>query len=181
MAIVREKKVHLWASWNYEKEEAYLDRVSGEGLHLEKAGAVRSTFVRDGSVRYVYRLDYQTGITPREKKEEYVALYRDAGWEYVSSYGAMWHYFRRPREPGETPSLYSDKESLAAHYRKTQAVMTLVNLLLLLFLNLGLWFPAGGVRWGIAVPMLTGYSLLFGLLGYGFVKMGRKAKTLSSS
>ncbi|MDG0794827.1 DUF2812 domain-containing protein [Cohnella ginsengisoli] len=35
---------------------------------------------------------------------EYIELYRDMGWEYVNSYSGIWHYFRRPWEPGETPT-----------------------------------------------------------------------------
>ncbi|RKP47980.1 DUF2812 domain-containing protein [Cohnella endophytica] len=176
----REKRVHLFFSWNYEQEEERLNELSLQGWHFEKAGAIKGTFVQDKTIRYTYRLDYQTGLKA-EKKEEYVELYRDAGWEYVNSYGAMWHYYRRPWEPGDQPRLYSDRESLAALYmriQKVMAVMLLVNFVIL-SANLMNWLRwLGEKHVGFIIPVIAIYLLVFGLLGYGVVKMGKKAKAV---
>lgn len=43
-------------SWNYEKEERWLNEQSARGLHMTKGGAFRSEFERDGTVRYTYGL-----------------------------------------------------------------------------------------------------------------------------
>lgn len=62
MEAQMEKRTRITLSWNYEKEEQWLNEMSEQGLHLTKAGAIRSTFTRDPSVRYTYGLDYQHGL-----------------------------------------------------------------------------------------------------------------------
>ncbi|KHF32686.1 hypothetical protein CM49_05065 [Paenibacillus sp. P1XP2] len=54
-----EKRFRFTTSWNYEKEEEWLNELSAQGLHLKKAGTFHSLFTRNPSVRYTYRLDYQ--------------------------------------------------------------------------------------------------------------------------
>lgn len=102
------------------------------------------------------------------------------GWAYVSSFSGVWHYFRRPWEPGETPKLYTDRESLVEHYKKIKRVMAAM-----LFANLVILFAnfanivsrlEASMRWGITVPLLAIYAILFALLGYGIVKMNKKIK-----
>ncbi|MDG0809303.1 DUF2812 domain-containing protein [Cohnella rhizosphaerae] len=79
-------------------------------------------------------------------------MYRDMGWAYVSSFSGVWHYFRRPWEPGETPKLYTDRESLVEHYKKIKRVMAAM-----LFANLVILFAnfanivsrlEASMRWG---------------------------------
>lgn len=175
------KKRHAWMSWDYEKEERWLNELSAQGFHLVKGGAFRSEFERDETVRYAYGIDYQGGLTKKNGKlDEYIELYRDMGWEYVSTTSGIWHFFRRPWEPGETPKLYTDRDSLVEHYKKIQRVLTVV-----LFANLAILFANsvnifslldGSMRWGITGPLIAIYAILFTLLGYGIAKMNRKIK-----
>lgn len=168
-------------SWDYEKEERWLNELSAQGLHLTKGGAFSSEFERDETVRYTYGLDYQGGLTKKNGKlDEYIELYRELGWEYVCTTSGIWHFFRRPWEPGETPKLYTDRESLVEHYKKIQRVMTavlLANVVILLANSTNIFIRLdGGLRWGITVPLLAIYAILFALLGYGIAKMNRKIK-----
>ncbi|MFD2329199.1 DUF2812 domain-containing protein [Cohnella sp. GCM10020058] len=176
-----EKKRHAWMSWDYEKEERWLNELSAQGLHLTKGGAFSSEFERDETARYTYGLDYQGGLTKKNGKlDEYIELYRDVGWEYVSTTSGIWHYFRRPWEPGETPKLYTDRESLVEHYKKIQRVMAVVLLanLAIVFANFTNIFSRlhGAMRWGVGVPVIFIYASLFALLGYGIAKMNKKIK-----
>lgn len=176
-----EKRTRLTFSWNYEKEEQWLNEMSEKGLHLTKAGAIRSTFNRDQSVRYTYGLDYQLGLKNEESFQEYIQLYKDAGWEYVTSYGAMWHYFRRIWKPGETPRLYTDVSSLCGQYKKIQrilALMMLVNLIILTANMTNLFSHSVHRFWGIIFPALIIYLLLFAVMGYGYLKLGKKIKKM---
>ncbi|MEK0315517.1 DUF2812 domain-containing protein [Cohnella sp. 56] len=178
-----EKRWHSWMSWDYEKEERWLNELSAGGLHMTKGGAFRSEFERDDTVRYTYGLDYQGGLTKKNGKlDEYIELYREIGWEYVSTYAGIWHFFRRPWEPGETPKLYTDRESLVGHYRKIQRLM-----IVMLLLNAGIFCINmtnivsridGAVRWGITGPLLVIYVGLFTLLGYGIMKIKGKIKKI---
>lgn len=174
------KRYHISMSWNYEKEEAWLNEMSEQGFHFQKAGLMKSTFVRDESSRYTYRLDYQTGNPKDAEFQNYIALYQDAGWEYVSSYGSMWHYFRRVWQPGEQLKLYTDRDSLVAQYKKIQrlmGIMLLINLGVLLA-NTANLIRLFNYQWGVAVPVLVIYVIILGLLGYGYMKMDKKIKKL---
>ncbi|GLX70328.1 DUF2812 domain-containing protein [Paenibacillus glycanilyticus] len=177
------KRRRLIMSWNYEKEEQWLNDLSREGLHFKKAGKFSSSFfARDESVRYTYRLDYQTGQARGSAKfQEYVDLYQGAGWEYVSSYGSLWHYFRREWQPGEEPQLYTDRESLIQFYKRLQRVMgimLLANLVLMLtnMINLRSFFTDR--LWAVGVPLIVLYLCLFAVLGYGLWRMQKKVKGL---
>jgi len=163
-------------SWNYENEEAWLNEMSEQGFHFQKASMISSTFIRDSSIRYTYRLDYQTGSQKDGKFQDYVHLYQDAGWEYVSSYGNMWHYFRRVWQPGEPPELYTDRDSLVAHYKKIQRMMGIMLLVSLgiLLTNTGNLIRLIHYRWWLVVPVFAIFMIIFGLLGYGYAKMGNK-------
>ncbi|THF83688.1 DUF2812 domain-containing protein [Cohnella fermenti] len=175
MTTAKEKRYRLSLSWEHEKEEEWLNARSAEGLHFKKLSLVKYTFDRDPSVRYTYRLDYQGGFGKTMSKEEYIELYRDAGWEYVSSYGAMWHYFRRPYEEGEEAQLlYTDSESLAGLYKRVQAmiaVMFFMNLFFMVFNTI-----RGGV---LGYSLLVLYVFLFAVLGTGYFRLGKKIKRIS--
>ncbi|SFT28150.1 DUF2812 domain-containing protein [Paenibacillus sp. BC26] len=177
-----EKKYRLNLSWDYENEEKWMNEQSARGLHLRKPGFLSSTFVRDEAVRYTYCLDYQAGLTKKNGKlQEYIELYRDAGWEYVTSYGGIWHYFRKEWEPGEVPRLYSDRDSLAAHYKKIQSMMGVMLLLNigLCAINMANLLPRGHQFWGVVFPLAAIYIFLFALLLVGYLKMGSKINKLT--
>ncbi|WP_217592573.1 DUF2812 domain-containing protein [Cohnella sp. GbtcB17] len=178
-----EKRWHAWMSWDYEKEERWLNELSARGLHLTRGSAFRSEFERDETVRYTYGIDYQGGLTKKNGKlEEYIELYRDMGWEYVNAYSGIWHYFRRPWEPGETPRLYTDRESLTEHYKKLQRMLLIVLLMNVVIVAANfrsiLFLADDEVRWGLAVPVLAIYAILFVLLGYGAAQMNRRIKKI---
>lgn len=113
-----------------------------------------------------------------ERLQEYKDLYEDAGWEYVSSYKGAWHYFRTEWESGDLPKLYTDTESLTEHYKKIQRVigiLMLTNVIIFSTNMVNVLNHYSGV-WGIILPVACIYVLLFGLLGYGYVKTGKKIK-----
>lgn len=177
-----ERKHRLWFSWQYEQEERWLNELSRQGLHWKRGGVIRSEFERDASVRYTYRLDYQLGLG-KEKRQEYLELYRDAGWEFAGNCTQAWYYFRREWRPDEDAQLYTDRESLVTHYmrlRRMITVMLLLNLLVMCLNGISLLPRANERLWGIVVPVLAIYALLFLLLGIGIVQINRKLKTISS-
>nr|WP_219639005.1 DUF2812 domain-containing protein [Cohnella sp. CFH 77786] len=180
MEVRSERKYRLNLSWDYDKEEAWLNELSSQGLHLKKAGFLSGAFSRDESARYTYSLDYQPGFLKHGKLQEYIDLYQDAGWEYVCTYGGIWHYFRRAWQPGETPRLYTDMASLVTHYRKIQRMMGIM-----LLLNMGIFLMnmmnllLRNNLWTIVIPVVGIYVLLLGLFLYGYVKMGRKISKLT--
>jgi Protein of unknown function (DUF2812). len=171
MTTGKEKRYRLSLSWEHEKEEDWLNERSAEGLHFEKINFIKYTFERDSSVRYTYRLDYQGGLNNKEKKQEYIDLYKDAGWEYVCSYGAMWHYFRKEWREGENPQLYTDRESLIALYKRIQSLIAVLFLCNLGIMSFNLSRP-GPIR----IVILAIYAFIFFVLGLSYVKFNKKIK-----
>lgn len=135
----RVRSYKVYAAWEYEKEEKALDKASKEGLQLIKGGCFHSEFKRDNSVRYIYQLDYNTGIKDFER---YKDVFKEQGWEYINSTFNGWHYFRKPYKENMEESemkIYTDTESLNEMQNRwlrvmqvlagTYAVMTIVYLI----------------------------------------------------
>jgi hypothetical protein len=177
-----ETRVRIWPSWDYEKEEQWLDNLSAQGLHLAKAYPFWTTFSKDQSTRYVHRLDHQPGLGKKDQFRDYINLYADVGWAYKGSCMGMWHYFRRPWQAGAAPELYTDRTSLKQHYQRIQrlmggALLANVPITLLNVSNLRLAATHGMATFPRSVVVLE--ALLVVLLGYGCVRMSRKIKALA--
>ncbi|MBE9913963.1 DUF2812 domain-containing protein [Paenibacillus donghaensis] len=181
MKELLEKRYRLTLVWNYEEEEQWINELSEQGLHLKQAGTVKCMFKRDTSVRYSYCLDYQPGLSRSDGMQEYLDLYQDAGWEYVTSYKGIWHYFRREWQPDTVQRLYTDRESLAGQYKKIQRVLGwlfILNVVIFFAMMMNLLFRLHGMLWlwGVIIPVSVLYLILFVLLGYGYLKTGKKIR-----
>ncbi len=176
------RRLDLWWVWNYEREQQRLDKASAAGLHLVRPGKLWSFYNRDDSTRYVYRLDYQTGLRTAAARRDYLNLYQDAGWTHIGSW-MNWRYFRREWSPVAVTEIYTDKESLKAQYNRIRTVLGVVFLaeMPILFVNAVNTAtaprqhisPASGA---VAVGLLLA---AIGLLGYGFIAMTRKIRRLN--
>lgn len=101
--------------WQDSRESGWLEEQSRRGWHLASYGFLVYTFVKGEPKDYIYRFDLAP--TGRTQREDYLRLFRDAGWEHVASCGG-WEYFRA--QPGTTMSseIYTDRESRTAKYRR---------------------------------------------------------------
>jgi len=107
-------------AWNDEKEERWLSEQARSGWHLKEVRGFGYTLERAAPAEVAYRLDFHRG--PREDRQEYLTLFRDAGWEALGSRG-HWYYFRRAVVDGKVPEIYTDPESRIAKYRQVMALM----------------------------------------------------------
>ncbi|GAB4481619.1 MAG: DUF2812 domain-containing protein [Anaerolineae bacterium] len=105
----------FWA-WQDEQEEVWLREMANQGWHLSSVRLPGIYRFRRGEPRDVaYRLDFTT--ERKEKYQEYLQLFRDAGWEHVGKMGS-WQYFRKAAAAGEEPQIYTDPESKIQKYRR---------------------------------------------------------------
>ena len=105
----------FWA-WQDEAEEAWLGEMSKKGYHLVSAGVPGIYEFDTGEPKdYVYRLDFQT--FHKKDREEYLQLFRDAGWQHLGQMGS-WQYFRKETKQGEAEEIYTDKESKTDKYKR---------------------------------------------------------------
>jgi hypothetical protein len=109
----------FWA-WQEERETAWLEEMSRAGWHLEAFSFGWYRFGRGEPREYLYRLDFDPGA--RKRRDEYLGIFRDAGWEHVLCWGS-WYYFRAERGKAFSDELYTDRESRIAKYRRLLAVV----------------------------------------------------------
>ena len=121
----------FWA-WQDEAEEAWLRGMSQQGWHLSSVGIPTVYDFESGEpADIVYRLDYRS--PSKMDKEDYLQLFRDAGWEYVGEMSG-WYYFRKGAQPGEELEIYTDAESKISKYQRLLAFLAI--LMLPLFMTL---------------------------------------------
>lgn len=116
---------------NYEKEEAWLNKMAAQGFALENFVLGRYTFKRSQPGEYIYRLELLANRIRSPESVAYLEFMEDAGVEMVSSYGP-WVYFRKKSVDGPF-ELFSDKTSKLAHYRRIIYMLAPIALLNLLF------------------------------------------------
>ena len=115
------KKFRWFWAWQDEKEEAWLEEMSAQGWHLVSASIPGNYLFEKGEPHdFVYRLDFQ--YQSNQDREAYLQLFQDAGWELVGQMNT-WYYFRKLRQPGETPEIFTDRESKIAKYQRVLGIM----------------------------------------------------------
>ena len=125
-------KFRLFGAWQDEKEEAWLRNMSQAGWHFQSIdfpGFYR--FVAGEPRDYVYRLDFNTD---RKGYQQYLQLFRDAGWEHLTVYGS-WQYFRILAQPGENPDIYTDNSSKISKYQRILTLLVVLNPIYIIILS----------------------------------------------
>jgi hypothetical protein len=109
------RKYKLFGAWNDDKEEAWLSGMARQGLHLHSLGFPGIYNFTAGEPREdVYRLDF---ITDRKDYQNYLQLFKDAGWEHMGEMGG-WQYFRTRKQGNQVPEIYTDNASKAQKYTR---------------------------------------------------------------
>ena len=110
------RKFKWFWPWQDEQEEEWLRDLALTGLHLRSSDGVGFyTFEHGQPAEIVYRLDYNT--LAKKDKEQYLQLFRDAGWEYVGEMNS-WQYFRKPVDAGNSDEIFTDNESKIEKYKR---------------------------------------------------------------
>jgi Protein of unknown function (DUF2812) len=165
----------FWA-WQDEKEEAWLGKMSKQGYHLSSIGFPGFyTFNKGEPKEYVYRLDYQN--FRKKDRQEYLQLFRDAGWEHLGEIAA-WQYFRKEARPGETNEIFTDKESKIGKYKR---VIYYSVFFYLIFIALFAGRITGDIpyRWWDAIQII--YLVIFLLLTYAIIRLALRIRKVKKS
>jgi hypothetical protein len=168
MSESRTKTVfRMLMAWNDEREQRWLAEQERAGWRLRRVRAFGYTFEQAPPAEAAYRLDF--GPPPRERAE-YLALFRDAGWENLGRRG-LWYFFRKPVTGDVVPEIYTDAASRIAMYRRVAAFMAVMLLSLVLQIAPRL-ASEGGTGWASHSPaFLTLQLLLAAVFAYGLVRL----------
>jgi len=119
----------FWA-WDDEKEESWLSNMAREGWHLKDLGLPGNYTFESGEPREdYYRMDF---ITNRRDFQNYIQLFKDAGWEHLGELGG-WQYFRTNAEETVIPEIYTDKDSKIQKYQRLIAYLIIFFPVLFIF------------------------------------------------
>lgn len=114
-SVVRKTK-WFWP-WQDAQEEAWLEEMSRQGLHLHQVHfPARYDFIQGQPLEAIYRLDFQDSLK-KKSRAEYLRLFTDAGWEHLGEMGG-WQYFRKLARPGEEQEIFTDAESKIQKYKR---------------------------------------------------------------
>jgi Protein of unknown function (DUF2812) len=110
------KKVFkIFSHWESEEEEKWLADMHKQGWALAKR-SLRFQFEYEKADEIVYKKDYQPNLKKHER-EEYIKLYEESGWEYVTRQSDM-YYFRTGKGDVDMPDIYTDIDSKVDQLQK---------------------------------------------------------------
>lgn len=110
----------IFFAWQEGKEEKWLSQMSKEGWHLNKSGLFNYEFIKGEPMNIIYKLDYKP--FRNEKIDDYITLFEDSGWEYVTRF-AGWFYFRTEARNSYGLELYNDNASKIKKYSTLRWVL----------------------------------------------------------
>jgi hypothetical protein len=128
------KKTKWFWPWQDQEEEQWLEKQSKQGNHLSKLSAFgRYTFEKGAPKDFVYRLDFM--LDDRGEKENYLQIFRDAGWEYLGEMNG-WHYFRKEADAEASTEIFTDQHSKVKKYERVITYQaSSLGILMLLFIT----------------------------------------------
>lgn len=115
MAKEIKKSFKVYAAWNYEKEEKYINEMGKNGWQLIKGGCFNTLYEKDESKEYIYKIDYNPETMRNSiNKERYIGMFEEMGWEHINSTFNGWNYFKKEYNECLDESeyeIYTDKTS----------------------------------------------------------------------
>lgn len=152
---------------NYEKEEAWLNKLAAQGLHCVDYMMGRYTFEKGAPGEYTYRIQLLENVPTQAESRAYLEFLEESGVEHIASH-LRWVYLRKKTVDGPF-ELFSDISSRIAHYRR---VVTMFIPIFLANFMFGLRAFHGGYSFSLlnlgaalllAIPLLAYSRQLFTL------------------
>jgi len=155
--------------WNYEKEEAWLNKMSAMGLAMTDYSWCKYVFADTPENEYIYRIELLDELPAHPESVAYIRFMEENGVEHISSY-ARWVYFRKKSSEG-TFDIYSDIESKIKHYNRIHVFWSTIMFVELTIglsnITIGMsgWWSGHGIS---LLNLIVGVVLI--LLGLVFLK-----------
>lgn len=169
----------VFAAWQHEKEENWLNEISSNGYHLIKTRAIRYSFDENKQERYTYRIELLENSFSNVKSQEYIEFLKDTGISVVGN-TAGWIYLRKEYDEIGF-DIYSDIDSKIVHFKrilKLISVIFAINLLNLI--NMMISYSTYLFKFSEVGKALPIYLIMFLsiVLLFGAVKIFNKIKKL---
>jgi len=135
------KTIRKWFwTWDFEKEEKWLNEMAAQGLALVGVGFAKYEFEDSLPGEYSVRFELLNHPKNHPESENYIRFIEETGAEQVGNY-LRWVYFRKKTADGPF-DLFSDRASRIAHLKRILALMLPIGILNLFIglQNVGLFF-----------------------------------------
>lgn len=167
----------IFFSWEFEKEEAWLNNLAAKGLALISVGPFKYEFDQCLPGEYTIRLELLENIPIHAESQQYISFLEETGAEYIGGI-LRWAYFRKKTADG-TFALYSDINSRIKHYSNVIIFLTFISIfnlyigcynLILFYLRLNSFSN---------INVLGILNIAFGLAcGFGCLRINKKRRRL---
>ena len=104
--------------------------MSNEGWHLTGVGFFNYRFEKGEPRDMIYKFDFK--VLRNAEMDEYILNFKDAGWEYIGSFGA-WYYFKTNADGDHSLELYNDNRSKIEKYKRLLMVLGIIILPMMIF------------------------------------------------
>lgn len=104
-------------------QEAWFEAQARRGWHLAAPGLFGFRFAQGEPREDRYRIDYQS--LRGERRAEYLALFRDAGWDFLGAAGNRYYFRARPE--ALSPEIHTDPESRRDRIRRELRILLLLG------------------------------------------------------
>ncbi len=144
------KELKLFLITDFEKEEAYLSSMHRKGWKFVSiGGALTYHFEETTPANVVYKLDFKPNTA--KDTESYLQLYRDYGWEYVTTFNEF-YIFRKSVVADGDLEIFNDEASKQAMIKQIfRRRFLLIVFLYLVALGLGFFVKSLEFALGLAV------------------------------
>jgi len=161
--------------WQDENQEAWLEEMSRNGLHLVDIKAFgRYVFEMDATKRYIYRMDYDR---TSKRDSEYFNLIKEAGWERVIQV-LGWQYWRKESSEGVSAEIFTDNHSKIKKYERfITSLMVPTNSTFIIVLAMFKRFPGRHPQW-VVILTIAIYAIWYFFLVVNTVNVIRRINEL---
>ena len=156
-------------TWDFEKEERWLNEMAAKGLALISVAFCAYTFEQTDPGEYGVRLELLEYLPSNPESEQYIQFLESTGVEHVGSM-IRWAYFRKKRAEGEF-DLFSDFECRIRHLNRMLALLCAPAIIWVAYVVRyipQLWMNGIESPYVFIVALAGGFTLLF---GYGAVRI----------
>lgn len=152
--------------WQEKKEGQWLRKMSNDGWHLDRVGFLHYRFKKGEPKDTIYQFDFK--LVRRKELGDYITIFEDAGWEYVSRCG-NWYYFRTEAKEGLIPEIYTDNASKLKKYKLLLVLLTVIAIPQIYFFVMMLTRFKNVPPYSLPVTLL--YALILCSLIYAIVRI----------
>ncbi len=169
----------VFAAWQHEKEENWLNEMSSNGYHLIKVRAIRYSFDENKQERYTYRIELLENSFSSVKSQEYIEFLKDTGISVVGN-NIGWIYLRKEYDEIGF-DIYSDIDSKIVHFKRVLKLISVVLAINLLnLINMMISYSTYLFKFNEVGKALPIYLIVFVSIAllFGAVNVFNKVKKL---